>query len=240
MPQKPYKPDTDEGVAILLSTFDTNIAQFASKYHITTDELLRIHKARLAWRWFLDCLEIGRQWAMSITEKKDQMNFGPAGSPQAMPAGPTLPTVPTVPIGGGGNIPVTWEPDFFTFFGSIVSRIKDATDYIKGEGTTLGIEGAEIPPPDPGIIPNLKVENGTGGNPQLDCPKGQFDGIDVHFTVNDGPAQYLGFINLRRWVHVVPPPAPNTSALYKYQAQYRYKGEPFGQKSGWKQVSVAG
>ena len=47
MPQKPYKPITEEGIAVMLSSFDTNIAQFASKYHITTDELLRIHKARL-------------------------------------------------------------------------------------------------------------------------------------------------------------------------------------------------
>ena len=240
MPQKPYKPGTDEGIAVMLSSFDTNIAQFASKYHITTDEMLSVHKARLAWRWFLDCLEIGRQWAISITEKKDQMNFGPAGAIQGMPTGPILPTVPTIPVPGGGNTPVTWQPDFFDLFGSIVARIKDATDYIKGEGTTLGIEGAQIPPPDGNIIPNLKVEPGTGGNPQIDCPKLQFDGIDVHYTVNDGPAQYLGFINLRRWVHQVPAPAPNTSALYKYQAQYRYKGQPFGQKSGWKQVAVAG
>ncbi len=222
----------------MLSTFDTNIAQFASKYHITTDELLRIHIARLAWRWFLDCLEIGRQWAASITEKKTQMNLGPGGAVQGMPAGPTLPTVPTTTT--GGTTPITWEPDFFVFFGSIVARIKDATDYLKAEGIQLGIEGAEIPPPDPGIIPNLKVDNGTGGNPQIDCPKLQFDGIDVHYTLNDGPITYLGFINLRRWVHQVPPPAPNTSALYKYQAQYRCKGEPFGQKSAWKQVSVAG
>ena len=38
MPRKPYKPSDDEGIAIRLSTFDTNIAQFASKYRITTEE----------------------------------------------------------------------------------------------------------------------------------------------------------------------------------------------------------
>ena len=236
MPRKPYKPKDDEGIALMLSTFDDNIAQFASKYHITGPELLRIHIARLAWRWFLDCLETGRQWAKGITEKKDQMNHGPVGLNQAMPAGPILPTIPTIPGGGA----ISWEPDFFDFFGSIAARIKEATDYIIGEGTQLGIEGAEIPPPDPSIIAPLIVDIGTGGNPQIDCAKGPFDGIDVHYTENDGPVTYLGFVNLRRWVHEVPTPAPNTSALYKYQAQYRYKGKPFGQKSAWKQVSVGG
>jgi hypothetical protein len=47
-------------------------------------------------------------------------------------------------------------------------------------------------------------------------------------------------VSTRRYVHVVVLPGPGVAALYSYQAQYRYKGQPFGQKSPWVPHSVHG
>ena len=239
MPQQPYKPGTDNGIALMLASFDDNIGPLVGKYGLLSADVLRVKQGRMAWRWFLDCLEFGRQWTESVAGKKKQMKDGPAGGAQAMPVGPVLPAVPLIDL-GLGMVPIKWEPDFFDYFGSLVARIKNAQVYEKADGDLLGIEGAAIAPPDPMTSPPLKVTVGPGGMPQLEVPKGQFDGFDFQFKIGDGPVQNGPFVSTRRYVHVITLPGPGVAALYSYSAQYRYKGQPFGQKSAWVAHSVHG
>ena len=239
MPQKPYMPGDDDGIAAMLASFDDNIAPLAGKYALVSSDLLRVKQARKAWRWFLDCLEAGRQWTESVTGKKKEMRTGPTGAAQAMPTGPVLPAVPTIDL-GLGLVPIKWEPDFFAFFGGLVARIKNTPGYEKADGDLLGIEGAAIAPPDPMTAPALKVSGGPGGLPQLEAPKGQFDGFDFQFKVGDGPVQQGTFVSTRRYTHTVTLPGPGQAVLYSYCARYRYKGQPFGQHSAWVTHSVHG
>lgn len=239
MPQQSYMPKTDEGIATMLMSFDDNIAALNSKYGLLSADLLRVHQARLAWRWFLDCLEAARQWSESTTGKKQQLQHGPTGPAQAMPAGPVCPPVPTINL-GAGVVPIKWEPEFFTYFGSLVARIKSTVGYEKADGDLLGIEGAAILPPEPSVVPVLKVTTGTGGLPELDVVKGQFDGYDFQFKVGDGPVQQGTFVSKRHYLHNITLPGPGVAVLYSYCAQYRYKGEPFGQHSAWVTHSVHG
>lgn len=239
MPQYPYFPKTDDGIRAMLVSFDDNIAGLAPKYSILSATMLRIHQARLCWGWFLDCVEEGKQWSESVTGKKEQMLKGPGGAAQAMPGGPILPAVPTIDLGTGLQ-PIKWEPDFFVFFQSVVNGIKVHIDYLKSDGDILGIEGAEMPPPDPlGVVP-LKVTIGTGGLPQLEVPKVPFDGFDFEFTVNGGAVQQGTFVSTRRFLHQITLPAAGVSALYTYRARRRYKGQAFGQWSAWVPVAVKG
>ena len=239
MPQQAYMPKTDPGIALMLAAFDDHINAFLGKYGLTSSDALRVRQARLGWRWFLDCLEFGRQWTESVTQKKDQMQRGPGGAAQAIPVGPVLPVVPKMDFGTGLQ-DIKWEPDFFLYFGSLVARIKGHADYLKADGDLLGIEGAEIPPPNLGIIAPLKVGPGPSGLPQLEVPKGVFEGFDFWFKIGEGAAQYGGFASTRRYVHAITLPGPGVAVLYSYQAQYRYKGQPFGQKSMWVPHSVHG
>ena len=232
-------PKTDDGIAQMLAAFDDNINSFLGKYAISSAEALRVKQARLCWRWFLDCAEYARQWSESITGNKKRMESGPVGPAQAMPGGPVVPAVPQINL-GAGLLPVKWEPDFFAFFASLVGRIKAHADYQKSDGDLLHIEGAVLPPPDPGIVPPLKITDGPGGLPQLEAPKGVFDGFDFQFKIGDGPAQPGPFVSTRRFVHQITLPGPGVAQLYSYQAQYRYKGQPFGQKSPWVAHSVHG
>ena len=239
MAQQSYMPKTDDGIALMLASFDDNISSFLAKYNLLSADALRVKQARMAWRWMLDCLEFGRQWAESVTSKKKQMRDGPGGTAQAMPTGPILPAVPKIDLGTGLQ-DIKWEPDFFVYFASLVARIKGAVNYDKADGDLLGIEGAQIPPPDPATVPLLKVTIGTGGVPQLEVSKGVFDGFDFCFKIGDGPVQNGPFVSTRRYLHPITLPGPGQAALYSYQAQYRYKGQPFGQKSMWVPHSVHG
>ena len=218
---------------------DDNIAPLQGKYGLLSADLLRVHQGRLAWRWFLDCLEAARQWSESATGKKKEMRYGPPGGAQAMPAGPICPVVPLIDL-GLGPVPIKWEPDFFVYFGSLVARIKNTVGYEKADGDLLGIEGAAILPPEPSVAPDLKVTTGTGGLPELDVVKGQFDGYDFQYRVGDGPVQAGTFVSKRHYLHNITLPGPGVAVLYTYCAQYRYKGQPFGQHSMWVPHSVHG
>ena len=193
----------------------------------------------MAWRWFLDGLEHGRQWTESVTQKKSIFQHGPGNSSQAMPTGPTLPTVPTIDLGLGLQ-PIKWEENFFDYFTSLVARIKAHQNYSEADGDLLGIEGAERQPPSPAVVPALKVTTGPGGWPQLALPKGQFDGYDCQFKIGDGAGQTGPFVSTRRFVHQITLPAPGQAVVYNYCAQYRYQGQPFGQKSAWVNHTIHG
>jgi hypothetical protein len=239
MAQRPYMPPEDEGIAVMLTAFDENIPPLQIKYGLTSGDVLRIHQARLAWRWFLDCLDVARQWSESATSKKNEMRHGPFAGAQAMPAGPICPPVPLIDL-GLGPVPIKWEPDFFDYFGKIVARIKNTVGYEKADGDLLGIEGAEIPPPEPSVSPNLKVTIGTGGVPELDAVRGVFDGYDFQFKIGDGAVQQGPFVNKRHFLHVITLPPPGQAVVVSYCAQFRYKGVPFGQHSAWVVISVHG
>ena len=109
--------------------------------------------------------------------ERDEMISSPAAA-MAVPGGPTLPANPgyvsvTSP-GGTPPVAAQLEPGFFDFFSGIVARIKDNQIYGMADGNLLGIEGAEIPPPDPAIVPVVTGDLFHSGQPELTCKKGVF------------------------------------------------------------------
>ena len=231
MPTQSYLSGTDDDIDAILDAFDLNIAPLASRYGITSMEMFRVTEGHRAWHWLLECLGIIRSGSESFTAIKDQMRSGPAGAMQALPTLPTLPPAPLI-MDGGVNRAVKWDPDFFAFFGSLVTRIKGSMDYRPADGQLLKIVGAVIPPPDPQTTaPDLKVYEGTGGIPTLEARKGVFNGFDFWYTIGGGVEQYGGFSATRTFEHLLPKPPAGTAQVLTYTAQYRYKGKPFGQRS---------
>lgn len=225
-------PQTADGVAAMLVAFDTNAPAYATKYLLTAPELARVTSARQSWQWFLDALEVGRNWGQNLTSLRDSMVTGAPAAPVPLPGGPTLPPYPEV-----GEL----ESGFFTFFASLVSRIKTAANYDVADGQQLGIEGAEIPPPDPATnIPVLTGDLYSSGHPELTCRKGQFQGYTVWLTRPGQGKKQTGFATTRRFVVEEPLPAAGTAEVWVFEAQYRYQNAPFGQVSQPLNLTVRG
>ena len=246
--RQPYMPKTDAGIAALLVKFDTNATAssnaLAAKYGITTAELNRIRQARYVWQWFLDSLAVGREWAQSFTAKRDGMISGAPAAAVAVPGGPTLPANPVYVslTSPGGTPPVAalLEPGFFDFFSMIAARVKDSQIYEVADGDLLGIEGTEIPPPDPALVPVVTGDLFHSGQPELTCAKGVFQGYTVWLTRPAVPRRQIGFSTGRRYNVTEPLPAAGTAEVWIFEVQYRYKDAPFGQISQPLELTVRG
>lgn len=243
MPKQSYMPKTVEGIGAMLLSFDTNInangGALATKYGIVAAELTRVTQARLVWAWFQDMLTAARDWAQSLTQTRDTMTSAPQSAAMALPGGPILPAVPT--LTGPPPTPALLEPGFFTFFSSLVARIKGNENYDPADGILLGIEGAAIPAPDPATdIPVLSGDIFTSGHPELTCVKGQFQGYDVWLTRPTQAKKLIGFSTARRFNVTEPLPAPGVAEIWIFEVQYRYQNQPFGQVSQPLNLTVRG
>ncbi len=244
MPKQSYMPTNADGIGAMLLAFDTNInansGKLALKYGLLPVELRRVTQAQLVWGWFQDALVAARDWAQSLTQTRDTLTTGTPGANVALPGGPMLPAIPLVPPTPPSTA-VMLEPGFFTFFSSLVARIKTATNYDPADGTLLGIEGAEIPAPQPATtIPVLTGDLFTSGHPELTCVKGQFQGYDVYLTRPGQPKRMIGFSLGRRYNVTEALPAAGTAEIWIFEVQYRYQGEPFGQMSQPLSLTVRG
>ena len=245
MPKAYYLPSTDAGIAAMLAAFDNaanaNSGALATKYVLTNAELSRVRQARAVWQWFLDSLAVGRDWAQGFTGKRDLMFIGLPTGAVATPGGPTLPVIPSyVPVPPGATITALLEPAFFTFFGSLVTRIKSNQFYDPADGQLLGIEGADIPPPDPATVPVVTGDLFHSGHPGLTCKKGVFDGYTVWLTRPTQAKKQIGFSTARHFEVTETLPAAGVAEVWTFEVQYRYKGAAFGQISQPLELAVRG
>jgi hypothetical protein len=241
MAKTTYLPTTDAGTLAMLVAFDTNQNALATKYALTAAEMNRVRQARYVWQWFQDALVVAREWAQSLTSKRDSMVTGPAASAGSIPGGPALPASPTyVPLPSGTSTAVLLEPGFFEFLSGIVARIKTAQNYDPADGVLLGIEGAVIPPPDPAIVPLVTGDVFHSGHPGLTCRKGVFDGYTVWLTRPGQARKQVGFSTKRHFEVDEPLPTAGTAEVWSFEVQYRYKGESFGQISQPLELAVRG
>ena len=243
MPKQSYMPTTVDGIGAMLLAFDTNInasgGALATKYGIVAAELKRVTQARLVWGWFQDILGTARDWAQSLTQSRDTMTSAPQDNAGPLPGGPVLPAVPTLP-GPPPAAPALLEPGFFIFFSSLAARIKAHENYDPADGTLLGIEGAQIPAPDPATVPVLTGDLFTSGHPELTCVKGPFQGYDAYLTRPGQPRKLIGFSTARRYNVAEPLPAPGVAEIWIFEVQYRYQNQPFGQMSQPLSLTVRG
>ena len=238
MKHQSYLPDDEAGIQAVLVALDTNLpGALATKYEIDAAQLLRLRHGRYAYGWFIAALPVARPWVQSLADIRDSMAEGPAGPLQPLPGGPVLPPVPTF-----GEPPVTaqLEPGFFEFLGRLVQGIKDHDNYDPADGTLLKIVGAEVPPPDPEIVPEVKWKFAASGRPVLIVKKTPFQGYQASAARGAGPLVDVGFSSAREFEVPLALPAPGQAEVWRVQVQYRYKNVPFGQKSQIIEIPVRG
>lgn len=241
--RKSYMPQSAEGIDQMLVAFDTNInansGALATKYGVAAGDLTRVKQARLVWGWFMETLSAARGWAVSLTQTRDMMQTGTPNGSIPLPGGPMLPAVPQLP--GPPPVAAQLEPGFFGFFTGLVAQIKNNEAYEVADGQLLGIEGAEVTPPDPATtVPLLTGEIFTSGHPELTCKKGPFQGYEVFLTRPSQSRKSIGFSTSRRFNVNEPLPAPGTAEVWTFEAQYRYQNNPFGHFSQPLAVTVRG
>ncbi len=238
MKRQPYMPNDDAGILAMLVALDTNLpGALATKYDVDAAQLLRLRHGRHAFGWFLDAMPIARQWSQSLTEAHDGMTTAEPAAPAPLPGLPVLPPAPTF-----DTPPVTAlvEPGFFDFLGRLVQQIKNHDAFEDADGILLKILGAEVPAPDPQIVPEIKVKLGAGGCPVISVKKTPFEGYTVWAGKGAEALAKIGFSTTRDYEIELPMPAPGQAEVWRTQVQYHYKGEPFGQKSQVTEISVRG
>jgi hypothetical protein len=238
MPTQPYLPNDDAGILAVLVALDTNLpGARATKYDATADQLLRLRHGRYAFGWFVSALPVARQWSQSLTDARDSMT---AGAPEPLAALPGLPVLPPVPTFGEPPVTAQLESGFFEFLSRLVQQIKNHDDFDPADGTLLKIVGAAVPPPDAQIVPEPEWELGAGGRPVLIVKKTPFQGYQVWAARGAAPLVDAGFSTTRRFELPLALPAPGQAEVWRVQVQYRYKNEPFGQKSQIIEIPVRG
>lgn len=234
MQRQRYLPDNEAGVNDLLIALDTHLpGDLATKYEVSADDLRQIRQARLVYGWFIDALETARTWTHSLTTARDRLSARAPGAEEDLPGLPMLPPIPTLPnlAPPPATVPVKVEPAFFSFLSRLVQQIKSHPGYDPSDGILLKIVGAEVPPPDPEIVPQVRHRLSPSGRPLLSVKRGQFQGYTVFVARGGAPAVEVGFSTARSYEIPLPLPATGTAEIWTIQVQYRYRNEPFGHRS---------
>jgi len=241
MAHQPYLPKDDEGIKTLLMTFSMGLTDaLATKYAITPEQRWRLKRGWLAFEHLLNLSSIYGEYSKALTTLRESMFLDGDGA-AAMLAPPTLPAVPTLePVGGGAAVPVQVEADFFDFLGRLVAQIKQADVYDPSDGNTLGIIGAEIPPPPVDIKPMPRARIGPNGKPIITCKKSPFQGYQTEYSRNGGPYVKDVFSSSRECEMDAALPPAGTVEVWRIRVQYRLNNAPFGQPSDPIEIDVRG
>lgn len=103
-------------------------------------------------------------------------------------------------------------------------------------------DSAEVVPPNPEIVPEVKTKTAPSGRPVLMVKKTPFQGYTVKVARGSAPAVDAGFSSSRDYEVPLPLPlpAPGTAEVWTVQVQYRYQNAPFGQWSQPVEITVRG
>jgi len=150
---------------------------------------------------------------------KNEVAYGvPAGSEPSVP--PALPGAPAPPP--------SVDPGVFTRALSIANRIKKHKDYTVADGELLGLEGAEITPPDlANIRPVLKLATAGSSAVNVGWKKQGMAGVKIWVKRGTGDFAYLAFdTTTPSYVDTFPFPAAEEKWTYK--AIYHFGGGRVG------------
>ena len=241
MKHESYLPREDAGISTLLMTLNNGLTNaMATKYNLTAEQRWRLKQAGLAFDHLLAVSTILADARQGFTALREGMFLGGEGS-TPIPIGPTLPAVPTIePLVAGAPVPVEVEAEFFDFLGRVVAQIKQAENYDRADGETLGIIGPEVPPPSSDIKPQPKVKIGPSGKPVVTCKKSPFQGYQVEVARGTGTFADAGFATAREYEIPLPLPPAGQTETWKIRVQYRLQNALFGQLSDALEIDVRG
>ncbi len=229
-------PRTESLQLDLINNFADKIGSYATKYAISAGDLDKIARGRQTANWAVQMYPLLATTTTSATQWKLAVLEGPIPS---TPAFFTLPTLPAVPQAAG--LPIVPDFDVLGLIAHLAKNMKDATNYDLNDGLDLGIEGPEIPAPDPASKPVLQGRSGTGGAPEILWKKKEFEGIKLQIDRADGKGWVLLAVDMKPNFtdDLSPLPPAGTSVQWRYRAIYLLNDAEFGQWSEPVTVTVS-
>jgi hypothetical protein len=240
MKRQSYLPKDEPGILVVLIALDTNLpGALATKYDVDDSQLLRLRHGRYSYGWFVAAKPIVQQGSEALTNAHLSMTTGEPAPLQPLPGQPTLPPLPKFMV-GAAEVTAQMEPGFFDFLSRLVQQIKNHDDYEETDGLTLKILGAVMDPPDPQIVPEVQWTFAASGALVLIVKKTPFQGYAVWVQLPNGAMAEVGFSTTRNYEVPLALPPTGTTQTWRVQVQYRYKNQPFGQKSNVVEIPVRG
>ena len=247
MAKQSFVPSTDLGKQTWLNNLANKINTYAAKYNISASEMADVIAVALYFAYWNNYIQQMREYILKLTAYKNEIRDGVAagGSPSVEPSLPVF-----------GPPPAAVPPGGFKRVVGLCNSMKKKTVYTVADGQDMGLEGAEITPPDASTLsPVLKVETGTGGFPVIKWNKpAGVAGIHLYVkrgsgtaspSFGPGPIPAGGFAYLASdtepdYVDTTPLPAAGQSEQRSYIAIYFDNDSHFGQWSNEVKITVTG
>jgi len=228
--KKYFLPTDDTGKALWLSNFASKLAGYAAKYSLAAAEVSDMVASELYFIFWVQMRLNFEEFKKKLTSYKNEMRDGmePGSTPSIEPVLPAF-----------GPRPPAVAPGIFVRATAIANRIKSHHNYNDADGQDLGIEGPEFSLDLNSLKPQLSIELATG-RPVISYTKLGLTGLEIHVKRSDGQFEFLAFEFSDSYKDMFTLPAPGQTAIWKYKAVYRLKGEQVGQWSDEVSVVVGG
>jgi hypothetical protein len=230
MSKQPFFPKDLEGQILWQVNFKETLPAYAAKYDISATQVDQVASDTDWMTYWFEQQNLNQVYAQSLTAFRNEVAFGlPPG------AEPSVPPVPPAP----GTVPMAVAPGVFKRSLSIANVIKANIKYTVADGEAMGIEGAEIIPPNINDArPALKLIL-AGDTIEIGWGKQKFpvDGLEIH--VKRGAAAYVYLAtDTTTPKYVDTYPLPEATEAWTYKAIYVKAGARVGLWSEEVAISV--
>jgi len=227
-----YLPKTDMGILLWLLNFVAKVAGYATKYNLSAAEVTDMGASADFYSYWFEAMNQYKEFKTKVVAFKDELRDGveAGGTPSLVPAPPTL-----------GTMPPAVAPGIIDRATSIGNRIKNHHDYTVADGLDLGLEGAEITPPDLVNAKPVLTSELIAGQPNVRWKKLVFDAVEIHVSRGSGqPFEFHAFNTSNNITDGAALPPAGQSAVWKYKMIYIFKNQRVGQWSDELAVTVRG
>ena len=223
-----YVERTDAAFNLQLKTFASKIGTYSTTLGLTPTQVATVNADSLFFDYVINSMLTMQTFAHSYTKYKHDLRHGHVTVLGALPSVPVLPTPPTA---------VT--ADIEKRFRALIQTFVQSPNYTLAIGKDLGIVGpANTFDPTTGK-PNLSIDLGAGGHPQLHYMRGNFDGVEIWKDSGTGFAK-LERITQTNYTDHTPLPTAKTAAVWQYKLIFLYKDEVVGTYSDIVSITVNG
>jgi len=227
-----YLPKTDMGILLWLMNFAAKLSGYAPKYGLAAAEVTDVQASLDFYAYWFEAMNQYKEFKKKVVSFKDELRDGveTGGTPSVVPAPPTL-----------GTMPPAVAPGIIDRATSMGNRIKSHHDYTEADGIDLGLEGAEIIPPDLVNAKPVLLSELIAGQPEIKWKKLVFDAVEIHVSRGSGqPFEFLAFNTSNSLTDSAALPPAGQSAVWKYKVIYIFKNQRVGQWSDDLAVTVMG
>ncbi len=225
MANSSFMPNTDSGKADLLDHLASTLPHYAALLEVSNEDLASFQADALAFRYTLKSLADMQAYTHHLTEFKNLLRDGGAGSADWA-------TVPML----AEPMPPAVIPGIISRLSALAAHLKSHKNYTSAIGLDLSLVGVTSVVDPSSWKPILSVQN-KAGHPIIVWTKGSAAALEIWVDRGDGNG--FNFLTINTEPNTYDNYAlPSSSALWKYKAIYRLHDEQVGQWSDVLSITV--